>query len=173
MRVLITELKDYFYEPSCHITTDQVPRIASNWPKVERCLCLGVCLQTCIIYAKHIHTYYTWICADICKSKCTCKWTDMISADLHLNMQLYFEMHLYMLIGKILALANLAATCENEMTSSSLGLILYNAWKFANFCTGTGNPNLHLCLHSTMHWIGSMQVTISANVHNHHICKCA
>ena len=70
----------------------------------------------------------------------------MISADLHLNMQLYFEMHLYMLIGKILALANLAATCENEMTSSSLGLILYNAWKFANFALALeifscANPN--------------------------------
>jgi len=73
-----------------------------------------------------------------------------ISAHLHVNMQMYFEMHLYMLIGKILAQANLAATSENEMTSS-LGLFLYNAWKFANFCTGTGNPNLHLCLHSTMH----------------------
>ena len=60
-----------------------------------------------------------------------------------------------MLIGKILALANLAATCENEMTSS-LGLFLYNAWKFSNFALALeifscANPILHLCLHSTMH----------------------
>ena len=66
----------------------------------------------------------------------------MISAHLHVNMQMYFETHPYMLIGKLLAQANLAATCENKMTSS-LGLFLYNAWKFANFCTGTGN--LFMC----------------------------
>ena len=51
MRVLITELKHYFYEPSCHIAIDQVPRIASNWPKVDRCLLLKE-------YAfKHVHLY--------------------------------------------------------------------------------------------------------------------
>ena len=69
------------------------------------------------------------------------------NAHLHVNMQMYFETHPYMLIGKILALANLAPTCESEMTSS-LGLILYNAWKFANFCTGTENPCacIQLCI---------------------------
>ena len=93
----------------------------------------------------------------------------MISADLHLNMQLYFEMHLYMLIGKILALANLAATCENEMTSSSLGLILYNAWKFANFCTGTGN--LFMCK-SKFAPVLAFNYALNRQYASHHICEC-
>ena len=94
----------------------------------------------------------------------------MISADLHLNMQLYFEMHLYMLIGKILALANLAATCENEMTSSSLGLILYNAWKFANFCTGTGN--LFMCKSKLAPVLAFNYALNRQYAASDHICEC-
>ena len=74
-----------------------------------------------------------------------------------------------MLIGKILALANLAATCENEMTSS-LGLFLYNAWKFANVCTGTGNP--YMCK-SRFAPVLAFSNALNRQYASHHICKCA
>jgi len=73
-----------------------------------------------------------------------------------------------MLIGKILALANLAATCENEMTSS-LGLILYNAWKFANFCTGTGN--LFMCK-SKFAPVLAFNYALNRQYASDQICEC-
>ena len=68
----------------------------------------------------------------------TCKWTGMIYA-LHIYMWICTLTRIYIQIGKILALANLAAACENKMTSE-LGFV---------FCTCV---QICTCFHGN-HWM--------------------
>ena len=74
-----------------------------------------------------------------------------------------------MQIGKILAQANLAAACENKMTSELGFDFLYthgNLYMLAHTLATTFSPVLpHM--NSSMHQIGNMQVTTCADAHEH------